>query len=555
MTELSFGEEKGPTELQADGERRLALRTFAAARPLAISTPATFPLASLDDAVRTLLTHSTKPDALEQLTVDLLALQQPPGIVAFLSPLFHASSLLLITPPSTSPDEPTCCRVERLWRLLRNLCRSEDSQTALLDAEPAVAAFIAALCRVGSADATEQQQPHLPTARAALLTTGGQLLVNSLQRHPRNQRHFLSTHLLSPPFSRLIASSHRPFRATLLHTIHSLMLDDAQHEEILAHPQSAHLLLAILNPTHSSAPPLHDSSEEEDEEVEEEDDADMFATSILRRCFVRRATFMRSLVPVLDVTASSSPVLVRMLHSLPETTADGSVSATADAVTPLTANCAFLLPLLALHYQLGEPTAALTDDSSGYLMLPSTLRVSPLAHAVVQAVDHALYTTLTRPSSPAPLLATLSSLSHAYLLLALLRSPPVCFDFHSDLLRLLSLSSSYPGHVPPYPVLLALSFLNHTHIEDSQPMQREYAVVGLRALCQLERVQAELSSLQALDVQGKEEWKQRGVDLQLDAQASRVHVQASKPQGKAEKRTSGPIDWGVTRPYTDDDFM
>ena len=539
--------------------RRSALAAVAACRPLAISSPSIFPLASLDDAVRTLLrdstTHQREPP--DPLHADLLTLQQPPVVVAFLSPLFRASALLLLSAaPSTSSDEADFPRVERLWRLLRNHCRSEAEQSALLDDQPAFDAFIAALSSIAlPLDAVDHQRALHSKARAALLTTGGQLLVNSLQRHPLNQRRFLSTHLLSPPFIRLLTTPLRPFRATLLHAVHSLILEYSQHEDTIAHPQAVHLLLAIINPMPSS-PSASPSLDEEVEEEEEEDDAEMFAASILQRGFLRRPGFMGTLLPALDLASSSSPLLVRVLNSLPEQKAESSSSAAVDSVTPLTANCALLLPLLSSHYPLsGSPSSpAPTDDSAGYLALPSTLCVTPFAHAVIRAVDHALYTTVTHPSSPAPLLATLSSSSHAYLLLALLRSPAVHFGFHSDLLRLLSFASSYPGHHLPFPVLHALSFLNHTRIDDTQPLQREYAVVGLRAVCQVDSVQAELRSLQALEVQGKEEWEQRGVDLQFDADSNRVHVQASDPSRTA-KRTSGPIDWGITRPWTTDDFM
>ena len=109
------------------------------------------------------------------------------------------------------------------------------------------------------------------------------------------------------------------------------------------------------------------------------------------------------------------------------------------------------------------------------------------------------------------------------------------------------------GAPTPFPVLHGLSFFGHTHIDDSQPLQREYSVMGLRAVCQQEAVREALTELKGMEVEGGEQWKERGVDVQWDEERERVRVGSARPSSM--KRTSGPIDWGPTEPFTDDDFM
>ena len=531
--------------------QKAALTAIAALRPSAVASPSTFSLASTEAAISTLLTCSRSPSHTAHVDDDLLAIQQSPSIISFLSPFFLTSSLLLLPPasPPTSLSPSVIPHILRLWRLLRNHLRTDDHQRALFDDDAAVSSFLSALSSLSSSS----DDPE----RSALLVTGGQLLANAMTLNAVNQQRFLSQHLLSPLFISLLASPVSAFRGSLLYVLNAILLDSARQLLFLDHPSAISVVISVVMsalPETSAAPSAPTEDEAEDEAEEE---CELLVHAVLRRLFLRQSAFMQLLVAQLSPPMDSAPLLL-VLRALHELTADDFDT---ESSVPVMANCAALLSAVELHFALPlSAFAELTDDTDGYQRLPTALTISDWIHASIGLLEHILSLTLivtTDTLPPSPLIPLLSTPSTWCLLLGLLHSPQTAFGCVSDLLSLLSLLCSVPrSEPPPFPVVTALCLLAHTHIDERQPVQREYAIVGLRALCVWERVRAELEGLKASGVVGGDEWRERGVDVRLDEQRHKITVGST--HGRARQtavRQSGPIDWGTTEPFTDDDFM
>ena len=468
-------------------DQRAALSAIAASLPLAISSPTSFPLSSLDEPLRTLLSHSRSSLHLSHLSSDLLSIHQSPDFVSFVLPLFLSSALTLDPSSTLSPSSPpSVLSIERLWRLLRNHCCTPPAQHALLTSS-ALPPFLSALSLLSS----------VPSTPPSLLLTGGQLLANALTSHPTNQLHFLS-YVLSPLFLHLLHTPSLPFRASLLHSLHLSLLPPSSQVSFLSHPLSLLILTAAFTPP----------SEEEEGAA----DCELFAQAILTRFFIHQAAFLPSLLPALS-PSQSSPLSSAAIEWLLQGLEGVEVDASEAVAASLTSNCLALLTFLCSSLPSLPPS--LVDDSTGYLSLPSYSLPSwtPLCLSVV---EHCTSSLLSHPTHP--LITALSSTPTRILLLSLLHSKPLP-ELHTCLLRLLSSLCALEGEsgvTTPFPVLHALSFLGHTHIDETQPLQREYSVIGLRAVCSHERVREVLAGLKGMEVEGGSEWRARGVDVQWD---------------------------------------
>ena len=522
-----------------DDDLHAALAHLAETLPVAAAEPATLSLPSLLGPLRTLLARSTTPQRIAQLSTAVVTLHQSPTPVSFLLSLFDASLVLLAPhcsappppPPPPSPSSLAAC--ELLWRLLRNCCTTASNQEAVITCST-LPRFLATLASL---------PPSPPFSR--LLATGGQLLSNALTLHPANQGLFFPL-LSSPSFHSLVSTPLLSLRAPILQCLRLCLLNPAhQRALLLAYPLGPALLSAAFHPSDDG-----DGSA----------DCDLLAHALFSHLFTSQPSFLPLLLPSLPHSTATLPFLLDGLAQGAGEVAGGAVDATAVAF-----NCAALLDLLTTHYSIPLPPS---DDAAGYLALPSDICLTGWAHAALRAVDRwaaedageaeEAKAAEESKSAGAAVRAALTEPARRALLLALLRSPGEEDGCHVTLLRLLLGlvgMEEQEGVAGAWPVLHALSFLAHTRIDERQPLQREYAVVGLRFVCRLERVREALAGLQGMGVEGGEEWKARGVDVQWDEERERVTIGSGGRRAGTEHRTSGPIDWGETEPFTDDDFM
>ena len=453
--------------------------------------------------------------------------------------------------------------VRRLWRLLRNEVTRPKLQSAFLSSPsfPLLHSALTAMAEGGG--------------DVALLAVGLQLVANTVTGNRETASAYLSRHLLSEDFLSLLSSSRRlpaAVRSCLLLVLHTVTAEASSQRSLISHRLGPAVLLAALQPLPAPLPAGDDG-----------DCCELLRLSLLRRFFLHQEELLPVLCILLYRDGAGQPLqaeadgeadaqLSGLLTDLLTLEADELGSALRGQqpeVSAVTANCSCALQLLsARHAQPAAVVAAeLQDDALSLTRIPTTLRADALTHAALLLLEHVLALALSLaddasaaarvPDAAAALVALFRSPERQLLLLSLLASSDtpvvrqrrtaaarrglqaqgqqpassastsVPFAFQSDLLRLLSLLSSGTPP-PPLPVLTALSLLAHTRIHPEQPLQREYALLGLSSLCRLQTVSSALTELQAEDVEGREEWRQQGLDVSWDQQRGRVRVATSR---------------------------
>ena len=447
----------------------------------------------------------------------------------------------------------------QLWTALRNVVTVRAAQRAFAHC----AAFSPLLSCLSELCALPTRHSHT----APLLLAGCQLLANSVAGNSDTQSVFARHQLLSPDLLAIVRSCPAPCLSPLLYALHTLLLSVAQLADGTA-------LFAEFTLRFGQQHQRREATGAADDEDADDGDSSLLFPSLAHRLFLQHASLLPHVSDYLQLhhPAQHHAGLAFLLSSL--CTVSSCALELESAAECATVNCVSLLSLLLARHPI-DVAERIEDDEGQYALLPSTLQVDEWTHSCVLLVEHVLSSCLAHQPTAAsqlPLLRRLFSADVWYLLLSLLSStntptsqpshepsstssldspthstsssslippptsrPPVPFGFQSDLLRLLCLLASYPSEQPPpFPRLTAVSFLAHTAIAPSQPMQREYSVVGIRGLCRWEEARQALSSMECQAVAGAEEWRRQGVQLTLDPHSQKVRLASSG--GAVEER-------------------
>ena len=444
---------------------------------------------------------------------------------------------------------------------------------------------------------------------------GCQLLANTVANNSDTQAVFRHRYLLSSHFLALVRSCPSLCLSSLLYVLHTVLASSAE-QSFAVDPAGTAALLAEFT-LRLSCHRCHQQRQCDADEDGAEDDVDsgLLFPSLIHRLFVSHSSLLQLLSDSLqhhhpDEAHSAVAYLLSTLVSLSPSTLE--VERAAECACD---NSLSLLSLLLARYAT-DPSERIEDEASQYTQLPHTLLVDEWTHSVVLLLEHVMSICLALPPSstpPLPLLRRTLAADVWYVLISLLSSsntpalnlsqplpststdypspssasarsgrPDVIpFGFQSDILRLLALLCCYPAsHPPPYPRVTALSFLAHTAIHPDQPMQREYSVVGIRGLCRWDEARDTLASMEAQEVEGRDEWRRQGVQLTLDQQSHTVRLAGTQQRGQQSQRVERGVDeadmWSVERmaavrsagrrvdwgdtgsddePFTVDDFM
>ena len=460
-----------------------------------------------------------------------------------------------------------------LWTALRNLLTQRTIQSCFVRSA-CFSSFLSCLSSLCSSSAG--------VADAALAVLGCQLLANSITDNASTQTAFLHDHLHSPHVLSIVRSCPRPCLASLLYVLHTVLSSSAAADSTVLESAGGAALLAemTLRLTHQQHQQRtdHEAGDDGDEDDDDVDlDGGLLFPSLLHRLFVAHNSLLSMMAEHLQLhhAAHCNTAMAFLLSSL--LTLSSCALESESALHCASANCLALLSMMLARYPI-DPSERLEDDEGRYAQLQRTLHVDEWTHTCVLLVEHILSSALTlspNSTSTLPLLHRLFSTDVWYLLIALLASadtptPPsphaaspscssserntsmlssdipastlpssIPFGFQSDLLRLVSLLCCYPAsHPPPFPRLTAVSLLGHTVISATQPMQREYSIVGIRGLCRWEEARQALAALEAQAVAGQREWREQGVQLTLDEQSRKVRMasSATRRQGQGQEQ-------------------
>ena len=570
------------------------------------------PLTAYSSYIATLHLLSRKSVSRTALLVELSATSSHcADPLSSLYPLLLHSFARLQSPAVVEDGERQSA--QQLWTAVRNIVTVRATQSAFIQsaAIPRLLDCLSVLCTTSAA-----------ASDAGLLLSGCQLLANTTVNNADTQSAFLHYYLLSSHFLAIVRSCPFSCLSSLLYILHTALPSAAEQSAAVDSPGGAALLaeLTLRLSRHQLQHAQHDADADEDEDEDEADvDSGLLFPSLVHRLFVHHGSFVLLVSEHLQLHHPNEwrSAMTFLLSSLLTLSACSlEVEAAAYCAS---GNCLSVLSMLLARYstQLSE---RVEDDEGQYRKLPLSLPVDAWTHSGVLLVEHVLSSCLALAPSTTPPLSLLQRLFAVdvwYMLISLLASstaangpsqaasssslrsssstppsrPPTPFGFQSDLLRLLALLCSYPSsQPPPYVRLTSLSFLAHTTIDGEQPMQREYSVVGIRGLCRWEEARRTLASMEVQAVDGQDEWRQQGVQLELDQQSHKVRLASAKErqhedrelvtetdqphperveQGHDEAdmwsvermaavRNAGRrVDWGESadEPFTEDDFM
>ena len=455
----------------------------------------------------------------------------------------------------------------QLWTALRNVVTVRAAQSAFVHC----AAFRPLLSCLSELCAL----PSECSATAPLLLVGCQLLANTVAGNSDTQSVFARHYLLSADLLAIVRSCPSSCLSPLLYAVHTLLLSSAGSPHTAAAQRAdGTALFAELTLRFGQQHQRREAGGEADDEDANDGDSSLLFPSLAHRLFLQDASLLTHMSDHLELhhPAQHHAGLTFLLSSL--CTVSSCALETESAAECATVNCVSLLSLLLARHPI-DASERIEDDEGQYALLPSTLQVDEWTHSSVLLVEHVLASCLAHQHTAAsqlPLLRRLLSADVWYLLLSLLSStntpthppahessssssvdspihsvsfsrPPVPFGFQSDLLRLLCLLASYPSEQPPpFPRVTAVSFLAHTAIDPSQPMQREYSVVGIRGLCRWEEARQALASMECQAVAGADEWRRQGVQLTLEPHSHKVRL-ASSGGAAEEKVETAQSEW------------
>lgn len=103
----------------------------------------------------------------------------------------------------------------------------------------------------------------------------------------------------------------------------------------------------------------------------------------------------------------------------------------------------------------------------------------------------------------------------------------VPYEFQSMVVRVLATTSSLRPESMKRRGMLGLIFMSHMHVSESQPLIREHAVMGMRAVTQFEDARMAITALQRSEIVDREKWAEIGVDLSEHEDS--ISIRSSRP--------------------------